>query len=74
MDSISRSVREGKAQLAQSLASIFERLEMDADRFEQRLTNMLKTNRFYGSFCSASREALRHVAAKLGVKQLANTA
>ena len=74
VDSISRSVREGKAQLAQSLASIFERLEMDADRFEQRLTNMLKTNRFYGSFCSASREALRHVAAKLGVKQLANTA
>jgi hypothetical protein len=74
VDCMSRSVREGKVNLSPDVESIFERLEMDAQCWLGRVTQMLTSQRFYGSFMSASRDALRRVAQKLGVRQLANTA
>jgi hypothetical protein len=74
VDCMSRSVREGKANISPEVASIFDRLEMDAQDWLSRVTNMLNSHRFYGSFMSASRDVLRRVAEKLGVRQLANTA
>jgi hypothetical protein len=74
IDCMSRKVREGKVNLSPDVESIFDRLEMDAQRWLVRVTQMLTSQRFYGSFMSASRDALRRVARKLGVRQLANTA
>ncbi len=39
-----------------------------------RLTKLLTNNRLYGNFMATTQAALRSVAQKLGVKQLANTA
>lgn len=74
VDCMSRSVREGKANIPEEVHSIFERLHMDAERWLDRVTNMLASHRFYGSFMSTSRDVLRRVALRLGVRQLANTA
>jgi len=74
VDCMNRSVREGKAQLTKDVQSIFERLEMDAHRSLERVTRLLTSHRFYGSFMSTTRDVLRSVAEKLGVRQLANTA
>lgn len=74
VDCMSRSVREGKANISRDVQSILDRLEIDASRLLERLTTLFTSNRFYGSFMASTREALRRVAMKLGVKQLANTA
>ena len=75
VDCMSRSVREGKANISEDIQSIFERLQIiDAERWLNRVTNMLNNHRFYGSFMSTSRDLLRRVASKLGVRQLVNTA
>ncbi len=74
VDCMSRTVREGKACISQEVESIFDRLQMDAQRWMERVTGMLMRNRFYGSFMSTSRVVLRQVAQKLGLRQLANTA
>jgi len=74
IDSMSRSVREGKVNVSQDVQSIFDRLEMDANRWFGRLATLLTSHRFYGSFMASTREVLHRVAVKLGVKQLANTA
>ncbi len=63
-----------KADITQDVQSIFDRMEMDAHRPLPRVTNLLTSHRFYGSFMSATRATLRSVAQKLGVNQLANTA
>ena len=74
VDCMSRTVREGKASISQEVESIFDRLQMDAQRWMERVTGMLTRNRLYGSFMSTSRAVLRQVAQKLGLRQLANTA
>jgi len=74
VDCMSRTVREGKANLTQDIQSIFDRLEMDAQRWLKRVTRLLTSHRFYGGFMSTTREALRRVATQLGVKHLVNTA
>jgi hypothetical protein len=74
VDCMSRTVREGKACISQEVESIFDRLQMDAQRWMERVTGMLTRNRFYGSFMSTSRVVLRQVAQRLGLRQLANTA
>jgi REP element-mobilizing transposase RayT len=72
IDCISRKVRDGKANVSANELSIFERLSIDADTWLDRVKRLLTTHRFYGSFMSASQETLRGVAAKLGVRRLAN--
>jgi hypothetical protein len=74
VDCMSRTVREGKTHLTQEVESILERLEIDAQRWLERFTNLLTNHRFHGSFMSTTRDVLRCVAKRLGVKQLANTA
>lgn len=74
VDGMSRCVREGKAHLEQQVASIFDRIEMDAQRIGDRVQSMLKRPRLYGSFLAASREGIRRVAACLGVSRLMSTA
>ncbi len=74
VDCMSRSVREGKASVTHEFQALFDRLEMDAERWLDRLTKLLTNNRLYGSFMATTQAALRSVAQKLGVKQLANTA
>ncbi len=73
LDDDSRSVREGKTNLTQEVQTISNRLEIDAKRWLERVTNLLTSHRFYGSFMSATRDVLRCVAEKLGVKQSAHT-
>jgi hypothetical protein len=55
VDCMSRTVREGKAFVSQEVESIFDRLQMDAQRWMERVMGMLTRNRFYGSFMSTSR-------------------
>jgi len=74
VDCMSRKFREGKASISHEVESIFDRLQMDAERFLERVALMLTNQRFYGSFMSTSRSVLRQVAQKLGLRQLANTA
>jgi len=74
VDCMSRKFREGKAIISHEVESIFDRLQMDAERVLERIAAMLTNHRFYGSFMSASRDVLRQVARKLGLRQLANTA
>lgn len=74
VDDMSRSVRKGKAHLAREVASIMDRLEMDAQRMADRVQRMLSSGRFYGSFLSATQKGLRSVANRLGVCRLVSTA
>ena len=74
VDCMSRTFRKGKAVISQEVESIFDRLQMDAERLLERVQVMLTRQRFYGSFMSTSRTVLRQVAQKLGLRQLANTA
>ena len=73
VDCMSRKVREGKASISPEIESIFERLELNTQRLLDRVANMLSNHRFYGSYMSATRNGLRQVARKLGLRQLANT-
>jgi hypothetical protein len=74
VDGMSRCVREGKAYVEQEVASIFDRLELDAQRIADRVRRMLTHHRFYGSFLAATQAGIRRVAARLGVKHLVSTA
>lgn len=56
---MSRTFRKGKAVISQEVESIFDRLQMDAERLLERVQVMLTRQRFYGSFMSTSRTALR---------------
>ncbi len=44
-----------EANITQDVQSILDRLEMDAHRTLARVTNLLTSHRFYGSFMSATR-------------------
>lgn len=74
VDGMSRCVREGKAHLEKEVASILDRLEMDAERMAHRLHSMLKHHRFYGCFHAATRDAIRRAAERLGISRLVSTA
>ena len=74
VDCMSRCMREGKAHVEQHVASIFDRIAMDAQRIADRVQSMLQRPRFYGSFLAATREGIRRAAARLGVNRLVSTA
>jgi hypothetical protein len=71
VDYTSRVVRKGKAALSSELASIFERLQSSAEIWSQRIKR-LQGKSWVGRFLSASRDRLRELASKLGVRHLAN--
>ncbi|MCY3010830.1 MAG: hypothetical protein NTY42_13395 [Planctomycetota bacterium] len=71
VDYTSRVVRKGKAALSSELANIFERLGSSAEIWSQRIKR-LQGKTWVGRFLSASRDRLRELASKLGVRHLAN--
>jgi hypothetical protein len=71
VDYTSRVVRKGKAVVSSELAGIFERLQSSAEIWSQRIKR-LHEKTWVGRFLSASRDRLRELAGKLGVRHLAN--
>ncbi len=71
LDYTGRLFRDGKAAISAELTGILERLGSSAESWRGRLEK-LKSGRLLGRFFAASRERLRHVAARLGVHHLAN--
>jgi hypothetical protein len=71
VDYTSRVVRKGKAVVSSELAGIFERLQSSAEIWSQRIKR-LHGKTWVGRFLSASRDRLRELASKLGVRHLAN--
>ncbi|MCY3011209.1 MAG: hypothetical protein NTY42_15490 [Planctomycetota bacterium] len=71
VDYTSRVVRKGKAALSSELVSIFERLQSSAEIWSQRIKRF-QGKTWVGRFLSASRDRLRELASKLGVRHLAN--
>ena len=72
VDYTGRLFRKGKAAISAELAGIFDRLGSSAE-LAARLEK-LRTGRLFGRFFAASRERLREVAARLGVRRVANLA
>jgi REP element-mobilizing transposase RayT len=71
VDYTGRLFREGKAAISRELAGIFDRLGSSAESWWARLEK-LSRGRLLGRFFAASRERLRQVAGRLGVRHLAN--
>ena len=74
VDCSSRMVREGKSHVPIEMTSMFDRMEMGANRWVKRLQKLLSGERLFGCFMASTREPLRRVAAQLGVNRLASTA
>jgi hypothetical protein len=71
VDYTRRLVRKGKAVVSSELDGIFERLQSSAEIWSQRIKR-LHEKTWFGRFLSASRDRLRDLASKLGVRHLAN--
>jgi REP element-mobilizing transposase RayT len=71
VDYTGRLFREGKASISAELSSIFDRLNSSAESWWARLEK-LSRGKLLGRFFAASRDRLREVAARLGVRHLAN--
>ena len=71
VDYTSRVVRKGKSVVSSELAGIFERLQSSAEIWSQRIKRLHEKS-WVGRFLSASRDRLRELASKLGVRHLAN--
>ena len=71
VDYTSRMVRKGKAVVSSELEGIFERLQSSAEIWSQRIKR-LHEKTWVGRFLSASRDRMRALAGKLGVRHLAN--
>jgi REP element-mobilizing transposase RayT len=73
VDLSGRLVREGKAMISVELAGILERLGCRSELWISRMEK-LREGRWLGRFFAASREKLRDLARKLGVRHLVNLA
>jgi len=73
VDYTGRLFREGKAAISRELAGIFERLGTMAETWQARLERLRK-GRLLGRFLAASRQRLRDVAARLGLRRVPNLA
>ena len=65
VDWTSRIVRRGKARVGAELATIFERLHLDAERWQQTMTLLLGQRKLVGAF-AGSREQLAAIAQRTG--------
>ncbi len=68
-----RLFREGKASISRELSAVFARLGSDAERWKARLLK-LSAGRLLGRFLASSRERLKEVAGRLGLRHLPNLA
>ena len=73
VDYTGRHFRDGKAAISTEVTGILDRLQSSAESWRARLEK-LRGGRMLGRFFAASRERLREVAARLGVRHLANLA
>ncbi len=73
VDYTGRIFRDGKAVISRELAEIFDRLGSNAENWQARL-GKLAGGRLLGRFFAASRQRLREVAERLGVRHLPNLA
>jgi hypothetical protein len=71
VDYTGRLFRRGKAAISAELAAIFDRLGTTRGSWQLRLEK-LRTGRLFGRFFAATRDRLREVAGRLGVRHLAN--
>ena len=71
VDYTSRLVRDGKAAVTAEVESIFTRLGSSAESWGARLLK-LSGARLLGRFLSASRDRLREIAQRIGVRHLVN--
>jgi hypothetical protein len=71
VDFTARLYREGKATLSRPVAEILDRLGSSVDHWQARLEK-LRQGRFLGRFFATSRQRLRAVAERLGLKRVPN--
>ncbi len=71
VDYTSRLVRDGKASVTSDVESIFARLGSSAEGWTSRLLK-LSGAKLVGRFLAASRDRLREIAQRIGVRHLAN--
>jgi hypothetical protein len=71
VDYTGRLFREGKAAISREVAAIFDRLGSRAEAWQARLEKLSK-GRFFGRFFAASRQRLRDVADRLGLRRVPN--
>ena len=63
--------RQGKASISAELAGIFERLNLSAQNWQNRIEK-LGGDRLLGRFFASTRARLRDIAERLGVRHLVN--
>jgi hypothetical protein len=73
VDYTGRLFREGKAMISREVAAIFERLGTSAETWQARMQK-LSEGRLMGRFLAASRQRLRDVADRLGLRRAVNVA
>ncbi len=71
VDYSGRLFREGKAMISREVAQIFERIGTTAETWQARLEK-LSRGRLLGRFLAASRQRLREVAERLGLRRAVN--
>jgi REP element-mobilizing transposase RayT len=71
VDYTGRLLRDGKAAISRHVAEIFDRLGSSAERWQARLEKLSK-GRLFGRFFAASRQRLREVAERLGLRRVPN--
>jgi hypothetical protein len=71
VDYSGRVFREGKAMISREVAAIFERIGTTAENWQARLEKLSKS-RLLGRFLAASRQRLREVAQRLGLRRAVN--
>jgi hypothetical protein len=71
VDYSGRLFREGKATISRDVAAIFERIGTTAETWQARLEKLSKT-RLMGRFFAATRQRLKDVAARLGLRRAVN--
>ncbi len=71
VDYTGRLFREGKAAISREVAAIFERIGTTAETWQARLEKLSK-GRLLGRFLAASRQRLREVAERLGLRRAVN--
>jgi hypothetical protein len=71
VDYSARLYREGKATLSRAVAEILDRLGSSADHWQARLKKLSQRN-LVGRFFATSRQRLRDVAARLGLRRVPN--
>ncbi len=71
VDYTGRLFREGKAAISREVAAIFERIGTTPETWQARLGKLSK-GRLLGRFFAASRQRLREVAQRLGLRRVPN--